>query len=279
MERIKLAIERARQQAATQPGSAGLVPDEAVHSSIPSPTSPTSAHRPDLGAPVGLLPLDPAHLERNRIVTLDLANPYRREFDLLRTQVLQKMQEHGWRTIAVTSPSMQSGKTVVAVNLALSIAHHPSKAALLVDFDLRRPQVAAYLGLPRGDSLNDVLEGDAKLRDVIVHAGIPKFLVLPTHSKVAGAAEMLASDKIAKIISGLRDQYPERIMVLDLPPITAVDDVIAVLPRVDCVLLVVGSGSSTKREIEESQRHLARFNLLGVVVNKATDDMPRDEYY
>jgi len=64
-----------------------------------------------------------------------------------------------------------------------------------------------------------------------------------------------------------------------LPPITAVDDVIAVLPRVDCVLLVVGSGSSTKREIEESQRHLSRFNLLGVVVNKATDDMPRDEYY
>ena len=194
------------------------------------------------------------HLERNRIVTLDLANPYRREFDLLRTQVLQKMQEHGWRTIAVTSPSMQSGKTVVAVNLALSIAHHPSKAALLVDFDLRRPQVAAYLGLPRGDSLNDVLEGAAKLRDVIVHAGIPKFLVLPTHSKVAGAAEILASEKIAKIISGLRDQYPERIMVLDLPPITAVDDVIAVLPRVDCVLLVVGSGNSTKREIEESQR-------------------------
>ena len=279
MERIKLAIERARQQAATQPASAGLVPDAEFQSLAAPPTAPASAQRPDLGVPVNLLPLDTAHLERNRIVTLDLANPYRREFDLLRTQVLHKMQEHGWRTIAVTSPSMQSGKTVVAVNLALSIAHHPSKAALLVDFDLRRPQVAAYLGLPRGDSLNDVLEGDAKLRDVIVHAGIPKFLVLPTHTKVAGASEMLASDKVAKIISGLRDQYPDRIMVLDLPPITAVDDVIAVLPRVDCVLLVVGSGNSTKREIEESQRHLSRFNLLGVVVNKATDDMPRDEYY
>jgi protein-tyrosine kinase len=103
--------------------------------------------------------------------------------------------------------------------------------------------------------------------------------VLPTHRKVASAAETLASDKVSKIISGLRDHYPERIIIFDLPPVTAVDDVIAVLPKVDCVLLVVGSGNSTKRELEESQRHLARSNLLGVVVNKAADGVTRDEYY
>lgn len=232
-----------------------------------------------LGAPVDLLPLDPVHLEKHRIVAMDPANPYRREFDLLRTQVLQKMQEHGWRTIAVTSPSVQSGKTVVAVNLALSIAHHPSRTALLVDFDLRRPQVAASLGLPRGESLNDVLEGEADLRDAIVHAGIPKFLVLPTQRRVPGAAELLASDKVSKIISSLRDHYPQRVIIFDLPPITAVDDVIAVLPKVDCVLLVVGSGSSTRRELEEAQRHLGRSNLLGVVVNKASAQPALDGYY
>jgi Mrp family chromosome partitioning ATPase len=96
---------------------------------------------------------------------------------------------------------------------------------------------------------------------------------------VAGAAETLASDKVSKIISGLRDHYPERIIIFDLPPITAVDDVIAVLPKIDCVLLVVGSGNSTKRELEESQRHLARSNLLGVVVNKAADRVGRDDEY
>lgn len=275
MERIKLAIERARQQAATTGAPPLPVAEAAFERTSPS-LHPEHA---DLGVPVDLLPLDPAHLERQRIVAMDPANPYRREFDLLRTQVLQKMQEHGWRTLAITSPSMQSGKTVVAVNLALSIAYHPSRTALLVDFDLRRPQVGASLGLPHQTSLSEVLEGTADVRDAIVHVGIPRFLVLPTHRKVAGAAETLASDKVSKIIGGLRDHYPERIIIFDLPPITAVDDVIAVLPKIDCVLLVVGSGNSTKRELEESQRHLARSNLLGVVVNKAADRVGRDDEY
>jgi protein-tyrosine kinase len=276
MERIKQAIERARQQAAVSTVSVSPVADEVFEHTSPK----LDTERADLGAPVDLLPLDRAHLERHRVVALDPDNPYRRQFDLLRTQVLQKMQEHGWRTLAITSPSMQSGKTVVAVNLALSIAYHPSRTALLVDFDLRRPQVAASLGLPERNSLNEVLSGSADVRGAIVHVGIPRFLVLPTHHKVVGAAETLASEKVSKIISGLRDHYPERIIIFDLPPITAVDDVIAVLPKIDCVLLVVGSGNSTKRELEESQRHLARSNLLGVVVNKAADgSISRDGYY
>jgi len=277
MERIKVAIERAREQQAVSPLARPDRPGDAGTDSAGSPSA--GAEHANLGAPVDLLPLDPAHLEKHRIVTLDPANPYRREFDLLRTQVLQKMQEHGWRTIAVTSPSIQSGKTVVAVNLALSIAHHPSRTALLVDFDLRRPQVAAYLGLPQADSMNEVLEGRTDLRDAIVHAGIPRFLVLPTRRRVPSAAEVLSSDKVAKIIGRLRDHYPERVIIFDMPPITAVDDVIAVLPKMDCVLLVVGSGSSSRRELEETQRHLVRANLLGVVVNKVAEQPALEDYY
>lgn len=277
MERIKLAIEKARQQASHDPSFHGS--QIARPSTLHGAQGPASTGLQDLGIPIDLTPLDPVHLERHRVVTLEQNNPFRRDFDLLRTQVLHKMQEHGWRTIAITSPSVQSGKTVVAVNLALSIAHHPSRTALLVDFDLRRPNVATCLGLPQRTSLNEVFTGEAQLQDAIVHAGIPKFLVLPTHRRVAGAAEMLSSDRVSTIMSSLRDNYPERIVVLDLPPVTAVDDTIALLPKVDCVLLVVGNGNSTKREIEESQRHLARFNLLGVVVNKAAGAIRNGEYY
>ncbi|GAB3775734.1 hypothetical protein GCM10028796_52080 [Ramlibacter monticola] len=273
MERIKLAIERARQLTLTQHDS---VVSAAVRSAPPEPDTPAAADR---GVAVNLLPLDAGHLERHRVVTLDQGNPLRQSFDLLRTQVLQKMQEHGWRTIAVTSPSMQSGKTVVAINLALSIAHHPSRTALLVDFDLRRPRVASCLGLPDEHSLNEVLDGKAELGSAIVHAGIPGFQVLPTRRKMPGAAEVLASERVGRIISTLRDDNPERIIVFDLPPVTAVDDVIAVLPHMDCVLLIVGSGSSTKREIEASRRHLARFNLLGFVVNKVNQRTARNAYY
>jgi protein-tyrosine kinase len=272
MERIKLAIERARRQADSPEASPWMKPGLAAEPGV-------LGRRPEPAVPVDLVQLDPVHLERHRIVTLRQDNPLRQSFDLLRTQVLQKMQERGWRTIAVTSPSGQSGKTVVAINLALSIAHHPARTALLVDFDLRRPHVAEYLGLPEGATLNEVLTDKAELRSAIVHAGIPGFLVLPTHRKVSGAADVLASDRVGRILGALRDDYPERVIVIDLPPVTAVDDVIALLPRVDCVLLVVGSGSSTKHQIEESRRHLERFNLLGVVVNKVTERVAAGDYY
>jgi protein-tyrosine kinase len=273
MERIKLAIERARQQAVPQPVA---VPagSEPVH-------EPQAILQPaaDRGVPVDLVPLDPLHLDRHRIVALDAGNPLRRSFDLLRTQVLQKMEERGWKTVAITSPSTDSGKTVTAINLALSIAHHPAKSALLVDFDLRRPQVSNYLGLPAGCSLNEVLEDGAEVSDAIVHAGMPGFLVLPTHRRVPGAAELLASARVGGILKGLRNEYPNRITVIDLPPVNAVDDTIAVLPRVDCVLLVIGSGSSSRREIEEAQRHLSKYNLLGLVVNKVAEEPLTNAYY
>lgn len=271
MERIKIAIERARQQAAAHQEAA------AIASRVTALRAP-AIHQVDLrppvdrGVPADLVPLDPLHLERHRIVALQRDNPLRTPFDLLRTQVLHKMEEQGWRTVAITSPSMQSGKTVTAINLAMSIAHHPAKSSLLVDFDLRRPQVASYLGLPEGNSLNDVFAGRMDVHGAIAHVGLPGFFVLPTRGRVAGASEVLASDRVTRMISGLRDEHPDRIVVIDLPPVTAVDDVISVLPRVDCVLMVVGNGDSTKREMEEARRHLARYPLLGVVVTKAQQE-------
>jgi protein-tyrosine kinase len=233
----------------------------------PSGMDPRASYRapPDSAAAAGLLPLDAAHLERHRIVALQEAAPTRHAFELLRTQVLHKMQERGWRTVAVTSPSLQAGKTVVAINLAMCIARHPSWTALLVDFDLRRPQVASCLGLPAGDSLNEVLAGTADVHGVIVQAGIPGFYVLPAQRRLPAAAAVLSSDGLGRVIGDLRHGEDHRIIIIDLPP---VDDVLAVLPWVDCVLLVMGNAGSTKPEIEQSKRHLARYPLLGVVVNK-----------
>lgn len=268
MERIKQAIEKARQQAMLQ---GTLVPDD----------SPRHAGRDwsDDLASVRRVELDPAHLEAHRVVSLDGSNPYRREFDLLRTQVLQKLDEHGWRTLAVTSPTLESGKTVVAINLAMSIAHYQDRPVLLVDFDLRRPKIASYLGIDSGRSLNDAISGTAGLLECMVSAGLPRFYVLPTLQSVAGAAEVLSAERVASIIHELRTRYPGLVIIFDLPPVNAVDDAIAVMPRMDCALLVVGSGVSTRRELEESQRHLARTHVVGMVVNKAAGQRRPAAYY
>jgi protein-tyrosine kinase len=66
----------------------------------------------------------------------------------------------------------ECGKTVVAINLAISISHHTGKTAMLVDFDLRKPKIAEYLGLPDGPSLNEVLEGETDASEAFVNPGL-----------------------------------------------------------------------------------------------------------
>jgi protein-tyrosine kinase len=272
MERIKSAIDKARGERLGGP--------ETTRSAAPTPVaSPPATLSESWLAALPRVSLDRDHLEQNRVVAYDQSNPTRWVFDLLRTQVLQQMGEKGWRTLAVTSPSVASGKTVVSVNLAMSIAHHPQYRATLVDFDLRRPSVSACLGLPAGTTLSDLLEGDAELKDCLVNVGLPRLTVLPASRPIAGASDVLSSARVAALISQLRTAAPNGITIFDLPPVTAVDDVIAVLPKIDCVLLVAGNGMSTKRELQESQRHLARFNVIGTVLNKAAIATQPGGYY
>jgi len=221
--------------------------------------------------------LDADHLEESRIFAWNKNDPRGAPFDLLRTQVVRIMHENGWKTLAVTSPTMGCGKTVVAINLAISLAQQTDQTALLADFDLRRPQVARTLGLPHGPSLLDHLEGRALLPDVLVNPDIPRLVILPNDRAIANASETLTSPKTKELVDDLRTRYASRIVIFDLPPLLATDDTLAFLPSVDCVLLVVGNHQTTKSEIEQSQHLLRSANLLGVVLNKAT--VTKQRYY
>lgn len=216
-----------------------------------------------------VVPLRPDVLERNRIVAYNKNSSMGGAFDLLRTQVLKIMEENGWRTLAITSPTPEAGKTVLAINLAMSIAHHTTKTALLVDFDLRRPKMGEYLGLPMVKSLNDYLADTAELQEVLVNPTLPRFVVLPTREPIPHSTEVLSSPAVTHLISDLRERYNSRIVIFDLPPLLSSDDAINVLDKFDCVLLVVANGLNSKKEIEESLHLLGPANLVGTVLNKA----------
>jgi len=292
MERIKQAIDKARQQAAQAPTRGAVArplrahpqsrPERIVAAGGGSTTAPLGQdadHQIEVNyTHTEVVELDPAHLERCRVVAFNKTNPNNWAFDVLRTQVLQKMDEKGWRTLAITSPTLESGKTVLAINLAMSIAHHTQRTAMLVDFDLRRPRVASYLGIQKTPSLNEVFSGEADLPAALVNPNLQGLVVLPTNRPVPKAAELLSSKKTSHMVRDLRERYQDRIVIFDLPPMMAGDDVMAVLPNIDCVLMVVGNGNSTRREIEESMRHIPADRLLGVVLNKA-EAAARQGYY
>jgi protein-tyrosine kinase len=205
-------------------------------------------------------------------------DPFCRPFDMLRTQVLQSMEVAGAKILAVTSPTAGCGKSVTAVNLALSIARQPENSVLLMDLDFQKPKVATYLGLESGGGVLSVLEGRRRLAEAVIHAhiGTQELMVLPTASS-SGSAEFMASRAMATLFEELKRDSGAQTVIVDLPPVLASDDVIAVLPHVDCVLLVVAVGTTKVSEIEECNKHLRSAGVLRVVLNKVPQEAT--QYY
>ena len=275
MEKIKEALEKAR---GTSPTVKKRVQTQ-VRSNVEE--SHEHAHEAHLDAinydNTKIVELDPAHLEKNRIVAFNKNESSTLIFDSLRTQVLLKMQENNWRTLGIISPSPGSGKTFVAINLAISIANQPQKTAMLVDFDLRKPRVAKYLGLHADKSLNDYLNGTAQIEDIMVNPGLPRLVVIPTMQRVLNPAETLSSSRVNGLIQDLKNRYDSRIVIFDLPPILNIDDALIMMPKIDCLLMVVGNGLVKETEIEEAMHHIPKEKLLGVVLNRA--EVKTEAYY
>ena len=268
MERIKEAVEIAK--AARNRLGEGQPRDLRNTRRADGEGKPKSGFVPGDGEPAHL---DPKHLKAMRIVADDVADPRSRGFEMLRTQVFRKMSDANHQTIGITSPSAGCGKTVCTINLALSIARLPERSITLVDLDLRKPQIASYLGLPAGPGVDDVLRGRAPLEDIVVvpEIGKGRFRILPTYRPSRNAAELIASSQMAELVQVLRAQDPSGIILFDLPPVLAVDDVISFLPQLDSVLLVVASGQTTVSDISNSERLLGATEIMGIVLNKSEE--------
>jgi Mrp family chromosome partitioning ATPase len=192
---------------------------------------------------------------------------------MLRTQVLQSMDQRNWQFLAVTSPTAGCGKTVTSINLALSIARQSERAVFLVDLDLHRPQVASCLGLKCQNGLLSVLDGRAGLPDAMVQARIDnyQFLVLPAEGPILGSSELLASRAMSSLLQTIKRDFKSYTVILDMPPMLTGDDVIALLPQLDCVLLVAAVGTSTLSELKQCSKHLQSAEVVRVVLNKTPD--------
>lgn len=278
MEKIKQAIEESKRNRTANV----TPPTEQEVAASPSPQAePARVNATDeniLYEQTRVVSLDMEHLAKNRIVSFNKHDHLSLGFDILRTQVISKMQENGWRTIAITSPTQGCGKSVVSINLAMSIAHHTDTTTMLVDFDLRRPSVGRYLGLPSGTSLNDVLSGDATVAEALVNPGLDRLVILPTARPVQHSSEVLSSKKVSNLVEEIRDRYAERIVIFDLTPLLASDDAMIMLSKVDCVLVVVGNGMVNNDQLTETMRYIDPDKLLGTVLNKSESNQS-ERYY
>ena len=260
MERIKKALEKARQERQIrQGGDPASIPSTAQADTEPAGASQTQ-----------LLSVDDKVLRENRIVTGLEPGPFTDAYNLLRTQVLQRFKENNWNVLAVTSPGEGEGKTLTAINLAISIAREVDYTVLLVDANLRHPWMLEHLGLSHRKGLSDYLTDNTPISELLIKASrVEHLVVLPGGRPLINSAEMLNSPKMAELVADMKSRYHSRIIIFDLPPVLTSADALAFSPYVDAALLVIEEGVTQKHEIENAVELLSSTNIIGTVLNKA----------
>jgi Mrp family chromosome partitioning ATPase len=197
-------------------------------------------------------------------------------YRMLRTQVLQRARAHGLGTLGVVSAINGEGKTLTAINLALSLAAEPNQSVVLVDFDLRRPAVARTLGLSVEQGLEAWFTSDIPTRSVCYGLeDVERLHVLPTLTPVSGSSEILAGLATRKLLNELKGRDSSRIIVVDLPPVLLSDDALMVAPLLDGVVLVVHERRTRREDVVRVMELLGNTRIVGTVLNSSSESEKR----
>jgi capsular exopolysaccharide synthesis family protein len=173
------------------------------------------------------------------------------------------------KLVAFTSAISGEGKTVTAVNLALTSARaNPDRRILLVDADLRRGQVAELLGFRARPGLSELLLGEADLREVVRRFKANRLAVIPSGRGAEEPTRLLAGSRMKELLRAVREGFDE--VYLDLPPALPFADAAVLSSLADAVVLVVRANATPGKHIQQALDHLAGASVLGCVLNGAT---------
>jgi polysaccharide biosynthesis transport protein len=198
----------------------------------------------------------------------------------IRTNILFMSPDRPIRTMVITSPSPQEGKTTTAVNLGVTMAEAGGRV-LIVDTDMRRPRLHRSFGVGNQTGISTVIVGKATLEEAIKHTDVPNLDVLTCGPVPPNPSELLHTDRFAAVLADCAKLYDR--IVLDSPPTSAVTDPAVLGNLADGVVLIVKAGETTRDSAMHARRQLgsAKARVIGVVVNAIDFSNPAYgyEYY
>jgi len=196
--------------------------------------------------------------------------PVTEEYKKLMTRIMNLATKDGFKnTLSVTSSVSNEGKSITAVNLAVSLAQGYDHAVILIDADMRRPTLHAYLNRKPGRGLSDCLLSGMDPEAALMPIGSKKLTLLPAGKKIDDPVEFFASRKMQALMKDLKARYADRYIIIDTPPALLFAETKMISSFCDGTLLVVREGSATLDNISEALDILKETNVLGIVYNNA----------
>ena len=191
----------------------------------------------------------------------------------VRSAVLLGGQEGSKQVLLVSSAVPGDGKTTFTINFAATLAIAGNRV-ILIDADLRRGNIHNYFGLPRGPGLSEVLSGTTPWREAVMATDSETLKIIPSGELPANPGELLVGSVTRRLVQELREDYD--FVVIDCPPLTAIDDTFSLVSLADGLLFVVRAGQTSMRFAKTALAavHQRGARILGIVLNGITADNP-----
>ncbi len=218
--------------------------------------------------------LDP----QSRILSLtDSRSPTAEAFRLLGVRLRHLRRQRSLKTVLITSTIPQEGKSLVAANLACSLALRTQERTLLLEGDLRRPSLSQKFGLGRNPGLCECLQGEHSLTASVYHLEGLNLWIAPAGSTPSNAQELLQSGRLSELMDELATWFDW--IIIDSPPVLPLADTSVWMRLADGILLITRQGTTEKRQLQRGLEALEHKKLIGALVNGSTNASDCNYYY
>jgi protein-tyrosine kinase len=268
MSKIEQALEKAMRSRQSRTASSG-----------PAASQEALDKRPDITSfEIGPRIIDPEKLDHHVVCIADPLSVAAEQYRKLKASVLAFTRQSNANVLMVASSDVEEGKSITAVNLAITMAQEIDHTVLLIDADLRKPSITRYLGIGAEFGLSDYLSGRVDLSDVLVHTGIGKLVVLPAGSHYDNPAELLSSNRMKELVAEMKRRYHNRYIIFDSSPILVSADAISLSANVDGILLVIHAAKTPVKVVNKAINLIRGVPIVGIVFNNVPDYLGKNIY-
>jgi receptor protein-tyrosine kinase len=282
-EPVRAAPVVMREPIQPQPTAGRGVGVSVVGPAAETPRAPAAARAAEPARPAGLPPsaktvrLDFRALRQNGCITPDnMTSAISNEFRGIKRKLLQKVRDPQTRAavsnlIMVTSSLPGEGKTFSSINLALSLAAERGLQVLLIDADVIRPSVGNMFVAPPTEGLTDLLTGKVGHVSDVLHrcTDIPNLAVIFAGNPCANTPELISSGRMSNLCKELSARYPDRVIVLDTPPVLASAEPAILASYVHHLVMVVAADQTDRHQLRKSLETIASCQSVSLLFNKA----------